>query len=114
MENHQYWKGTATDLLAELEKLTPEKTISGREWPKFSVHLGKILTRLAPDLRAIGINIMSRKNNGQKTIHIENKGILLTLTYPVPVYLPCYLVTYPYLPCYLPCPNIAIERVLAN
>jgi hypothetical protein len=82
MRERQFWEGTATDLLAKLETLISEKITSSRQWSNNPVHLGKTLTRLAPDLRAIGIDIMSKKSNGQKIIHIESKGILPTLTYP--------------------------------
>jgi hypothetical protein len=85
MERDRSWEGTATQLLTKLEedKLAPLKTVASRSWPNSPANLGKMLTRLAPNLRATGINIiLGGKSNGQRIIHLENKGILPTLSDP--------------------------------
>jgi Domain of unknown function (DUF3854) len=51
------WKGTASELLNELEKHTDEATYRSRYFPKASNSLSRQLTRLAPDLKALGIEV---------------------------------------------------------
>jgi energy-coupling factor transporter ATP-binding protein EcfA2 len=51
------WKGTASELLNELEKHTDEATYRSRYFPKASNSLSRQLTRLAPDLKALGIQV---------------------------------------------------------
>ncbi|WP_373546361.1 hypothetical protein [Chamaesiphon sp.] len=51
------WKGTASQLLNELEKHTDEATYRSRYFPKASNSLSRQLTRLAPDLKALGIEV---------------------------------------------------------
>lgn len=72
METQDMWQGTATDLLKELERLTEESTRRGKLWPKTARGLGKALARLAPNLRAIGIEVRSIKGTrGKSTIILE-------------------------------------------
>ena len=71
MKERQFWTGTAAELLTEVENLTPEKTIKSRHWSSSPIHLSKILTRLAPDLRAIGIDITPKKIKGRKMIELR-------------------------------------------
>ncbi len=51
------WKGTASQLLNELEQHTDEATYRSRYFPKASNSLSRQLTRLAPDLKALGIEV---------------------------------------------------------
>jgi hypothetical protein len=51
------WKGTASELLNELENHTDEATYRSRYFPKASNSLSRQLTRLAPDLKALGIEV---------------------------------------------------------
>ena len=51
------WRSTATDLLDELEKYVSEKITKSKSWPKSPSALSGQLRRLAPNLRAVGIEI---------------------------------------------------------
>jgi Domain of unknown function (DUF3854) len=68
------WKGTASELLNELEKHTDEATYRSRYFPKASNMLSRQLTRLIPDLRAIGIEIgfLREGKECKRVIHLEN------------------------------------------
>ncbi|MHC4661129.1 MAG: bifunctional DNA primase/polymerase [Planctomycetota bacterium] len=57
MRDEAYWQGTASDLLEELEITAGEKTIKRKGWPKAANRLSGKLRRIAPNLRAIGIDI---------------------------------------------------------
>jgi hypothetical protein len=72
MATHQHWLGTATELLGELEKLVDEKTVKSRAWAGNGRSLGKALTRLAPDLRGIGIEVTSKRTNSSRFYQIEH------------------------------------------
>ena len=49
--------GTATDLLAKLDKCTTEKIRKSKVWPSTPRALSNRLRRLSPTLRAIGIDL---------------------------------------------------------
>jgi hypothetical protein len=51
------WRGTATSLLAELEKYVDEKMARSRDWPQSSRALSQYLRRSATCLRKVGIEI---------------------------------------------------------
>jgi hypothetical protein len=51
------WKGTASELLEKLEECTDEATYRSRYFPKASNSLSRQLNRLAPDLKALGIEV---------------------------------------------------------
>jgi Bifunctional DNA primase/polymerase, N-terminal len=51
------WKGTASELLNELENHTDTATYRSRYFPKASNSLSRQLNRLAPDLKAQGIDV---------------------------------------------------------
>lgn len=51
------WSGTATDLLAELEQRADERTRRQRLWPSSARALSGQLRRLAPNLRAAGVDV---------------------------------------------------------
>jgi hypothetical protein len=67
------WKGTASELLNVLEKHTDEATFRSRYFPKASNMLTRQLNRLAPDLKALGIEIsfMRQGVESKKIICIE-------------------------------------------
>ena len=52
-----HWSGTATELLEELEKLIGDNTRRQKEWPKSARRLSGHLKRIAPNLRAAGIEV---------------------------------------------------------
>jgi len=49
--------GTATELLERLGNVIPEDKRRGRNWPKSAAVLGTRVTRLMPDLAAVGIHV---------------------------------------------------------
>jgi primase-polymerase (primpol)-like protein len=68
------WAGTATQLLKALEGLTDEAQRRARSYPKDGANLGKILARLAPNLRAVGIEVRhERTYQGRKWV-LEKRG----------------------------------------
>ena len=60
------WKGTASELLNELEQHTDEATYRARYFPKASNMLKRQLTRLTPDLKALGVLVSETVYNGSK------------------------------------------------
>jgi hypothetical protein len=76
-EREEQWTGTAGELLEELIRQTPEER-SREGWPKSPKHFGGILKRLAPNLRAVGVNVRSGKDaareggTGRRLIRIEH------------------------------------------
>jgi hypothetical protein len=64
-EREEQWMGTAAELLAELVRQMPEER-SREGWPKSPKHFGGILKRLAPNLRAVGVNVRSGKDAGRE------------------------------------------------
>jgi hypothetical protein len=63
---HAEWEGTATVLLSELKKCIDDKACQQRAWPKNPRALSNILRRLAPNLRAVGIDITFDVRAGKK------------------------------------------------
>jgi hypothetical protein len=57
MRDRLVWKGTASDLLTELEHHTEDSTVKSRYWPKASNIFKRQLNRLSPDLKALGIEV---------------------------------------------------------
>ena len=72
------WVGTAGELLAELEAHhTDERTRKRRDWPGTPKSLGGALQRLAPNLRATGIDVVRYREPGgprRRMIRIEQIG----------------------------------------
>jgi len=56
------WLGTPSELLVALNELAPESLRRSRAWPKSGKGLKNDLDRLAPNLRAIGINVERGRN----------------------------------------------------
>jgi hypothetical protein len=54
-EQHAHWKGTAAELLEELDKIADDATRRARTWPTTPRFLASALRRAAPSLRAIGV-----------------------------------------------------------
>jgi hypothetical protein len=67
------WVGTATDLLAELDGMTSEQVRRQKSWPGSGRTLSNALRRLAPNLRAVGVDVTfdERKHGGRRIIRIE-------------------------------------------
>jgi hypothetical protein len=63
------WQGSSTELLAELEKVADDKTRHRKEWPGSPRKLSGDLRRVAPNLRAAGIDVAFSKS-GKRLIHL--------------------------------------------
>jgi hypothetical protein len=63
------WQGSSTKLLAELEEAADDKTRYRKEWPGSARKLSGDLRRLAPNLRATGIDVDFTKS-GKRLIHL--------------------------------------------
>ena len=60
------WSGTASDLLVELDRVADDKTKRLRGWPQTGRVLSGILKRLAPNLRAVGVEVeLGRTKRGR-------------------------------------------------
>jgi hypothetical protein len=68
---HPDWKGTATELLPLLVAVADEATIRSKGWPKTANDLGGMLTRLAPSLRDIGIEVERTRVGKKRQIAIR-------------------------------------------
>ena len=69
MDGRNEWQGTATELLAKLEGSTDERTTKQRDWPKRPHLLSSKLRRIAPNLRAMGIDLEFGKS-GRRFIQV--------------------------------------------
>ena len=72
LETHSEWKGTATKLLQELSMLAGPEATRKRGWPASERQVGAQLSRLAPNLRAIGISVEKERFGHERTrlIHL--------------------------------------------
>ncbi len=57
MDDHELWRGTATELLQDLSLRVPEGMQRDRSWPKRANSLVGQLKRLAPNFRHVGIEV---------------------------------------------------------
>jgi hypothetical protein len=73
MRDRLVWKGTTSELLNQLEQYTEESTIRSRFWPKASNLFKRQLTRLTPDLKALGILISEKNIHGTKKLTLEKE-----------------------------------------
>jgi hypothetical protein len=62
------WSGTATELLNTLTQRVGEAFSRKREWPKTAAAFGGELRRLAPTLRAVGVEVMFGRDARRRTI----------------------------------------------
>jgi hypothetical protein len=71
------WKGTATELLVQLETKIDERAKRSKSWPGSGRGLSNSLRRLAPNLRTVGINVeFSRESGtgGRRLIDLSENG----------------------------------------
>lgn len=66
------WTGTASHLLAELDRLAGEAEAKKRDWPRNGRSLSGRLKRLAPNLHQIGISVDFQRDTRRRLIHLEN------------------------------------------
>ncbi|MEX0885877.1 MAG: hypothetical protein WD009_05510 [Phycisphaeraceae bacterium] len=78
MKEHGSWSGTATELLTLVEAHHSDEAQRGRlGWPKSARALSSALRRLAPNLRAIGIEYRQPQpqgKQGRRVFVLENVG----------------------------------------
>jgi hypothetical protein len=82
MRDRLIWKGTASDLLTELERYTEESTFKSRYWPRASNVFKRQLNRLTPDLKALGIEVTADRNKQNRTIVLEKLIKISSLSSP--------------------------------
>jgi energy-coupling factor transporter ATP-binding protein EcfA2 len=85
MENYpipMFWKGTASELLNELAKHTDEATYRSRFFPKAANSLTRQLNRLAPDLKAIGLDIRNAKEGNAWTRYLYIQKVVKVSSVP--------------------------------
>jgi hypothetical protein len=71
----QRWQGQAGVLLAALNAQVGEEMQRRRDWPDTASKMGSALKRLAPDLRASGINVEKvKRTEHAREWHIEKVG----------------------------------------
>jgi hypothetical protein len=80
MRDRMIWKGTASELLNELAKHTDESTYRSRYFPKAANLLKRQLNRLAPDLKALSIDVKETVSSGTKIVLLEKVVKVSTLS----------------------------------
>lgn len=75
IERREYWKGTSSELLAELNSLPSTEEIKRQQgWPKSAQGMGSVLKRIAPNLRAVGIKAERGCGRERRTWILEKCG----------------------------------------
>src|SRR5262249_53878312 len=69
------WRGTASELLDELNKLVEDKVTLSREWPKRANALSGQLRRLAPNLRKTGLEVELVPGRLRREIVLRQVGL---------------------------------------
>ena len=74
VEKKAFWHGSATDLLNKLGEWVDDKTLKAHGWPQQGSALSGVLKRLAPNLRALGVDVeIGRESGGRRQRFIELK-----------------------------------------
>ena len=71
IEKRGFWRGTAGDLLDELEREQSEKTLNKKGWPKSPSSISNRLRRSASFLRSVGIEVSFLRDKNVRSIKIE-------------------------------------------
>jgi hypothetical protein len=83
MDTTSQFAGTATELLKALNGVASETQQNAKGWPKTSAVLSKILRRIAPPLRKVGIDVaFPERENRQRRITIVPVKVDKTLSQP--------------------------------
>lgn len=69
--NHEEWAGTATELLEKLNAKVGDTVQRRMDWPKNGRLLSSTLMRLAPNLRAVGVEVERDRNGSKRFIRIR-------------------------------------------
>jgi hypothetical protein len=72
-QDDEYWQGESAPLLAQLSRCVSEAEREGKYWPKAANALSGRLTRAAPALRKIGIDMVAKR-------HPKTKRRIWTIT----------------------------------
>ena len=67
----KHWKGTATELLRELEAHVLQKTLKSRMWPKVASQLSRRVKLAAPFLKSQGVEITFDRKQNRRLIQIR-------------------------------------------
>ncbi len=78
MASRDEWNGTAAVLLAELDSLVGETKTKRKGWPVDGAQLGKILRRIAPNLRRAGTDLQFDTPK-RRMLTIKRKGRLVAV-----------------------------------
>lgn len=82
------WSGTATELLGLLAAQVGERAAQARDWPDNARKFGNRLRRVAPALRAAGIEVGFARASGLRHVHLsllgEEKADTTAQTAPTP------------------------------
>jgi hypothetical protein len=65
------WRGTATDLLAELSSFVPDDLKRTQSWPKQPNRLSGMLRRAAPSLRAMNVIVQPTHIGTQRVVSVR-------------------------------------------
>ena len=74
MASRDTWQGTSTELLAELDQVANENMRKRRDWPRSPRKVSGDLRRVAPNLRAAGIDVAFRKSGKRLIILGRTSG----------------------------------------
>lgn len=74
VQQQEVWKGKPSELLEKLNQLATDETKRQQGWPKRSNTMTGALNRIAPNLRAIGIECNMGRTKAGRYITLEYKG----------------------------------------
>lgn len=74
VQEKKTWKGKASELLKELNQLANDEMRKQQGWPKQPNALSGAVKRIAPNLRAVGIECNPGRTKGHRFITLEYKG----------------------------------------
>jgi hypothetical protein len=74
IKRNEEWSGTPTELLEALNQITDDQTRRKSLWPATPRSLGKALKRVAPNLRAMGVNV----EKGERSDKIGSRTYIIS------------------------------------
>jgi hypothetical protein len=74
VQQQEAWKGKPSELLEKLNQLATDETKRQHGWPKRSNTLTGALNRIAPNLRAIGVECNTGRTKAGRYLTLEYKG----------------------------------------
>jgi hypothetical protein len=80
IKNAGRWTGVASELLKELNARMDEDMRRQKRWPKSAQGMGGELKRLAPNLRAAGVNVTYGTGRARRKVTLEKNSIPLSQT----------------------------------